>query len=1134
MNRIVIFRRIYTFFFIALFSVLLVAPISSAQAREAESGEYFYPQLDSGAQQVYDALLQQLQDNPTSMMDGTNPGAFSVTIDTSAGEPNMQPVLHAFTRDHPEFYWIDASALAWTSSDNGTQRTYTLDFRAADNFIYSGIDQRNLAQQYQDFNAKVDEIIAGAPQDTLQKLIYFDNWLSSHNVYNPRGLGAPNVSRCAVSGILSNNGTDMAPVCYGYATAMKVLLDKAGIPNIYVEGRAYNDRNLPDGEQHAWNVVNYNNAYYAIDPTWNDPGVTVRPSNQDCFMVGSETVTVTRDGFESYAKFSQNHLIPSDATALRLGLKYDFTLSTEKLTIPVGTGVEAILPDGTTQSGISFEDAIDLAGQHPGTTIRLWERLTLTSQITIPDNTTIDLNSQDTITTAAITIAQGPAFVIDVGSTVSIINDNATAVSAIEATLGGAIQNDGSLELGAFVQVKGGGVNPQPIRGNEPSAAPFAFINPRTTSTSVIRTQEVVEPLDCNGATAATFQSKQTVADLKKYLMATDTSHPNSILPVAPTLQVRSQPNGTVDSLDNPVYSEWFLYQTPNGLATNPQAGGADTDELVSGTYEFRLRPQGSTDTSDTAYYGYSVSYRVEVIVEKSALDTAKEIALQQLDEAYAQYDENDYDTTNWAILKQAYEDGKTAINAATNEADVTTALDNAKAAMDAVDKATVTPPDPIEQLRAQYLQDLNAVFNTLNMDDYFTEDQESLRQTYNQSLQSIQVADTEEAMQAAFDGLNDIVIATQTKAVVIQQAKNDIANTYSEADYSPENWQTIQQYASQANATLDGFLSKSASGKEVTTAVDNFKTLSSQVPTLNTELAQLRAQYQKKLDIAYQSAFQSEYMSEDRDNIVNTYNQVQSAIGSATIASEMQNHLDSFNATVSGTPTKQARINDALATVRSAYNEASYASEQWAQIQAYLQTAETAINAAVSNMRLTEAITAFKTAADKVPTLAEQQQQALAIHKAQMETNLNTAFAGYQQANYTAENWAALQQAYNEGLANIQAATTTDAVDQAYNDAVAAMQTVPTGVSGSTDSGTGDEDGTGSEGGETETSPGTGDSDNSTGNQNSTATDNQSEGKALAQTGDATRWYLCVFGALGVLGILLLVLAFRRGTKRN
>lgn len=53
-------------------------------------------------------------------------------------------------------------------------------------------------------------------------------------------------------------------VCEGYASAMKLLLDKAKIPCIIVTGHS-------KGEPHAWNMVCLGGQYYHVDATWDDP-----------------------------------------------------------------------------------------------------------------------------------------------------------------------------------------------------------------------------------------------------------------------------------------------------------------------------------------------------------------------------------------------------------------------------------------------------------------------------------------------------------------------------------------------------------------------------------------------------------------------------------------------------------------------------------------------------------------------------------------------------------------------------------------------------------------------------------------------------------------------------------------------
>lgn len=53
-------------------------------------------------------------------------------------------------------------------------------------------------------------------------------------------------------------------VCNGYAQAMKLLCDLAGVTCDMVTGTA-------DGESHAWNLVKLGEHWYHVDATWDDP-----------------------------------------------------------------------------------------------------------------------------------------------------------------------------------------------------------------------------------------------------------------------------------------------------------------------------------------------------------------------------------------------------------------------------------------------------------------------------------------------------------------------------------------------------------------------------------------------------------------------------------------------------------------------------------------------------------------------------------------------------------------------------------------------------------------------------------------------------------------------------------------------
>ena len=219
----------------------------------------------------------------------TNPS--SVSFIPTAGDPTGAAIC-AFFRDHPEYFWIDSSKLVWDVTGDGQWRLGSK--VSGESFFCEGFDAGTLPAVRTQFDKQVKTIIDEMPSgDRVTQLRYLNNWMAQHNVYNPLGVGASNYSRCAASGILSNNSADTAPVCYGYATAFRVLLDAADIPNAYIEGWAYNQNNWPNGEQHAWNYVQVDGVWYAIDPTWDDPKLTTGQARFHYFLVGSETVTET-------------------------------------------------------------------------------------------------------------------------------------------------------------------------------------------------------------------------------------------------------------------------------------------------------------------------------------------------------------------------------------------------------------------------------------------------------------------------------------------------------------------------------------------------------------------------------------------------------------------------------------------------------------------------------------------------------------------------------------------------------------------------------------------------------------------------------------------------------------------------
>lgn len=717
-----------------------------AAATHNEAGEWFYNNvLDEGQKLAYDQVLEQVLANPTILMDGDDPSGvtISIPVDKVGSSSSWLPaIMNAFTRDHPEYFWINAGQLAWTRTADGdasNPRTYELSAKV-DGFIYTGIDEAKLPQMWENFNAKVDEIIDGAPKDALQALTYFDNWLSVNNTYNSAGMGALNISRCAYSGIMSNNSATDGPVCYGYATALKVLLDKAGIENAYIEGRAYNGTNGQNGEQHAWNAVEYEGAWYAIDPTWDDPGVSGMPSNQNYFMVGSDTETTPQ--LAGKTKFSENHV--ADAVE---GLSYpNLNLSSERLSGITPAVAQVILPDGTQQTANTFEEAIQVAAANKGTTIRLWAPVTVGNTVSVPDGTTIDLNSQSAsvestngsmINNAAIYSKSNIALNIEEGSTVTILNENASKIVCIFNRTGSAIENDGTLLIGPFVQLRAPFQGSNPVFPDGPKGVQGAYIA-GATSTG-ITSYEVVQPGNQTASYDASSLADASVSDLFAYLGDAGSGV------VTPKLAYRFNPTSTdIAAPANAPANEWVLAAGPDGARPD------DADKLVNGDYTFILRPEGSTATD---YYGYTVTLAVSVTVPKTVEELRAE-QKQQLCDVLAAYVEGNYLADDWADIQDAYQTASDAIDAATDEAAMQNIVSDFKTAADAIPTAA----ERLEAERQNLRTELDSKFATYKESEYTAENWAELKAAYEKGLSDIAaaktIADAQTAQQKAIDAM--------------------------------------------------------------------------------------------------------------------------------------------------------------------------------------------------------------------------------------------------------------------------------------------------------------------------------------------------------------------------------------------
>lgn len=236
-----------------------------------KNDKYYYNQLDEYSKKIYNAM----DSNKEKMKSGTyeiNLGTqFSDLLSKSNGEKLIgeyyQSAIEAYSYDNPDVFYIEFEKLYLNieTTTRGSKKTYKVVISAGDKLNYlrddfsseeevkSAISEIEKIQAYFVKNKKEStyENIK-LVHDYLIETIDYEETLSESNIYN-------------IYGALINKRS----VCEGYAKAFKYLMDSIDIPCVLVAGKGTNSQG--NTESHAWNYVQLEENWYALDCTWDDP-----------------------------------------------------------------------------------------------------------------------------------------------------------------------------------------------------------------------------------------------------------------------------------------------------------------------------------------------------------------------------------------------------------------------------------------------------------------------------------------------------------------------------------------------------------------------------------------------------------------------------------------------------------------------------------------------------------------------------------------------------------------------------------------------------------------------------------------------------------------------------------------------
>lgn len=427
-------------------------------------------------------------------------------------------------------------------------------------------------------------------------------------------------------------------------------------------------------------------------------------------------------------------------------------------------------------------------------------------------------------------------------------------------------------------------------------------------------------------------------------------------------------------------------------------------------------------------------------------LADAKAAALASLDAAKAEYSQDDY-ATNWSVLEQAYNDGKTEINAAAAIEAVNSALQKATDAMAAV-KSDATL---LAEAKTAATDRLNSEYAKYKATDYTNANYELLTDKYNAGLTAIGGARTVDAVETALETAIAEMAAIKTNAQILADAKaaakqavNEAFAAYNEQDYTVDNWSALVKVKD------DGLAAIEAAAKTDVAAEAGEAAIAAMAAVKNnaTLLAEAKATAKSELETEYKKYKKTDYTA--------NWSQLESAYNSGLTAIENAATIELAQAAKEEAVTAMAAVkNDAtllaeaktaakseLGTEKAKYSQSDY-TINWSVLEQAYNDGLTAIDAS----KTTSAVDTAKQAAIAAMAAVKTDAEELEAAKSAAKDELKEYFDAFNKAYYYETSLQALQTAYDSGVSAISAAQSVADVATALANAKTALDNVKADV---------------------------------------------------------------------------------------
>lgn len=240
-----------------------------AESKAGSPYKYYFSQLDNKGKQAYNNILE----NAESMTESIEVPYLS--------QNELNTVFEAVLYDNPQLFFLGRSC---SITVKGLKSYFVPDFL---------LDTAQFTKMKTEVEAAAGKIIRGIAKgaDDFTAELAINDAVVEKCAYSGSG---DEIENTVYGSLIEGKAT-----CEGYAKAVKLLADKAGIDCYVIAGMSKS--NSETYQSHMWNVIRIDGEWYNLDATWNDP-VNERGVNEPrrtYFNLTDKEIGITHKDFTS-------------------------------------------------------------------------------------------------------------------------------------------------------------------------------------------------------------------------------------------------------------------------------------------------------------------------------------------------------------------------------------------------------------------------------------------------------------------------------------------------------------------------------------------------------------------------------------------------------------------------------------------------------------------------------------------------------------------------------------------------------------------------------------------------------------------------------------------------------------------